>query len=129
MKTEDKTLSDYLKEFLGESCEEAPEDVLRFFGHDQQSLSNTQILSFRLDREFEVGELPAIAAGYLIRSGYGKVTVEKQTFDKFSIPKGFEENSVFDHGSFIIGEDENIPTTVIQVSYGDNICNFAQHYY
>jgi hypothetical protein len=125
MNTQDKTLLQFLMEFDLGKVQVTPSDVLQSFGHSEESAAHVEIIFFNLKKNFEDGELPSLAASYLMRSGIEKVTIVRQKFSG-KPPQGFEENSGFEKGSLIIGEDPDQGTITIQVSYSRNICSFIK---
>lgn len=127
MSTKDQTLLQFLSGFdLGE-VQVMSTDVLKSFGHTAESAANVELLIFTLKRPFEVGELPSLAASYLIRAGYERVNVTKQKLTG-TVPIGFQVCGGFDEGSLIVGESPGEGRVVITVSYTKELASFVKQF-
>ncbi len=87
--------------------------------------TNIELFTIGLTRPMEVGELPSLAASYLIRSCYRRVSVTRQSHLE-NLPVGFDIDSGFTYSSLVVGEDDELPPITILVSYTDDLANFAK---
>ena len=125
MSTKDLSLLQFLSNHNLGKAQDIPLEVLRTFGHTEESAANAEIFCIYLNRPFEIGELPALVASYLIRSGYAHVTIQKQKLSG-KPPQGFEEHASFPHGSLVAGEDPDYGRISIMVTYSDTQASFIK---
>jgi hypothetical protein len=132
----------FLDQYNIGKVQETPSAILLQFGHTEHSAAETEILTYKLVKKFEVGELPSLATAYLLRCGYAKVTSSSQlispslvdgnlatcpSFEQLSGDVDLTTCIGFDNMCIITAEDDNLPTIIIVISYCDKLASFSKH--
>lgn len=132
MRTKDITLQQFILAYNIGQMTSCDSEILNALGNTNENLSVTELLLYSLSREFEVGELPAIATSYLIRSGYKEVVaIDSRSIEgplNLDEEPGETDSNVqkFDHSSLISAEDGDPEQIKIIVSYNREACVFIK---
>jgi hypothetical protein len=128
MNTSDLTLLGFLSDRKIGAAKSVSSDILAELGHTEETASEIEFLTFQLNKEFEVGELPSLAVDYLMRLGFTDLSIKQSEFEKDVLPEGFETENCFDHICLIIAKNnKDGMKSIIQVHYTSTICVFAKH--
>lgn len=122
MKTPDQTLKQFLEQYSIGDLTVFTDEQLTQIGCTQSDTSNTEVLRFELLRDFELGELMALAASYVIRLGYKEVHVTQLTLDNLLQ----DDNDC--HTGLISGNNDDQDRIMIQVSYNNWLGHFVKSY-
>lgn len=125
MNTKDMTLLQFLRSFDLGTFREVPADVMKVLGHTDESVADVEMITVELSQPREIGELPALAAAYLMRSGFKSVTATEKSLT-LELPKGFAPNAGYTNASLIVGENPDEEKITIMVSYTETECIFAK---
>jgi hypothetical protein len=128
MSIEDQTLLQFMQEKLARAqFTVAPEDTLKSFGYTDQNVAKAEIFVIKLAQKPEDGELAALIATYLIKSGYD-VTIKRDSTAKTILEP--EEAEVFKFHFTLLAssssEKDPLPECLVLVNHNDLVASIRK---